>query len=165
MRSSVFSNLLAECGRALAPFVDWSSEGVLRGDPEAPSLERVDVVQPVLFACDGVVGLDCWLPGECIQMSWLVIPSGRDRGGICRGCAVVVGRGTGCDSAQRALVALAGEGGMVSVAASREEVGCLLESCGGTISIAAVNGPRSVVVSGDDEALDELLRVCGDEAD
>ena len=38
------------CGEALAEFVDWSVEGVLRGVEGAPGLDRVDVVQPVLFA-------------------------------------------------------------------------------------------------------------------
>ena len=48
--SDVFAARMAECADALAGFVDWSLEGVLRGDSGAPSLDRVDVVQPVLFA-------------------------------------------------------------------------------------------------------------------
>ena len=39
-----------ECAAALAPFVDWSLPDVLRGGDGAPSLERVDVVQPALLA-------------------------------------------------------------------------------------------------------------------
>ncbi|MYY10864.1 acyltransferase domain-containing protein, partial [Streptomyces sp. SID4919] len=45
--SVVFAGRMAECERALAPFVDWSLSGVLRG---SGSLARVDVVQPVLWA-------------------------------------------------------------------------------------------------------------------
>ena len=41
---------LADCERALAPHVDWSLQDVLRGAPGAPTLDRVDVVQPALFA-------------------------------------------------------------------------------------------------------------------
>ncbi|MFH8574296.1 type I polyketide synthase, partial [Streptomyces sp. NPDC017993] len=48
--SPVFAERLFACERALAPFVDWSLVGVLRGSVGAPSLERVDVVQPALFA-------------------------------------------------------------------------------------------------------------------
>ncbi|WP_199817125.1 acyltransferase domain-containing protein, partial [Streptomyces hygroscopicus] len=48
--SPVFAERIAECREALAPFVDWDVEGVLRQAPDAPSLDRVDVVQPVLFA-------------------------------------------------------------------------------------------------------------------
>ena len=35
---------------AFAEFVDWSLTDVLRGAPDAPGMDRVDVVQPVLFA-------------------------------------------------------------------------------------------------------------------
>ncbi|SCK63028.1 Beta-ketoacyl synthase, C-terminal domain, partial [Streptomyces sp. AmelKG-E11A] len=45
--SVVFAGRMAECERALAPFVEWSLSGVLRG---SGSLARVDVVQPVLWA-------------------------------------------------------------------------------------------------------------------
>ncbi|MFB7919339.1 type I polyketide synthase, partial [Streptomyces sp. NPDC056061] len=48
--SPVFAARMDECGDALAEFTDWSLVDVLRGAEGAPSLERVDVVQPVLFA-------------------------------------------------------------------------------------------------------------------
>ena len=46
----VFAQRMKECADALAPHIDWSLLDVLRGVDGAPSLERVDVVQPVLFA-------------------------------------------------------------------------------------------------------------------
>ncbi|MGW9040653.1 beta-ketoacyl synthase N-terminal-like domain-containing protein, partial [Streptomyces sp. NPDC055721] len=48
--SKEFAEAMAECETALAPYVDWSLEAVVRQTPGAPSLERVDVVQPVTFA-------------------------------------------------------------------------------------------------------------------
>ncbi|MFF9352726.1 type I polyketide synthase, partial [Streptomyces sp. NPDC014734] len=48
--SPVFAARMGECGVALAEFTDWSLVDVLRGVEGAPSLERVDVVQPVLFS-------------------------------------------------------------------------------------------------------------------
>ncbi|MFE6023658.1 type I polyketide synthase, partial [Streptomyces sp. NPDC056441] len=48
--SSVFAERLAECGAALEPFTGWSLLGVLRGEAGVPGLDRVDVVQPVLWA-------------------------------------------------------------------------------------------------------------------
>ena len=48
--SPVFAEQINACAEALAEFVDWSLIDVLRGAPGAPSLDRVDVVQPVLFA-------------------------------------------------------------------------------------------------------------------
>ncbi len=49
-QSPVFAAHLRACAEALAPHVDFDVEGVLRGDAGQPPLERVDVVQPVLFA-------------------------------------------------------------------------------------------------------------------
>src|SRR5262249_44388034 len=46
----VFAERIAACERALAPHVDWSLLEVLRDAPDAPPLDRVDVVQPVLFS-------------------------------------------------------------------------------------------------------------------
>ncbi|WP_433200623.1 SDR family NAD(P)-dependent oxidoreductase [Nocardia sp. CA-107356] len=46
----VFAESIAECEAALAPYVDWSLAAVLRREGDAPSLDREDVAQPVLFA-------------------------------------------------------------------------------------------------------------------
>ncbi|MFD9560221.1 type I polyketide synthase, partial [Streptomyces sp. NPDC059990] len=48
--SAVFAARVDECAKALEPFTDWSLTDVLRGVEDAPSLDRVDVVQPALFA-------------------------------------------------------------------------------------------------------------------
>ncbi|MGH2855540.1 MAG: type I polyketide synthase, partial [Solirubrobacteraceae bacterium] len=48
--SPLFAERIAACEQALAPHIDWSLIDVLHGAPGAPSLERIDVIQPVLFA-------------------------------------------------------------------------------------------------------------------
>ncbi|MFI2380589.1 SDR family NAD(P)-dependent oxidoreductase, partial [Streptomyces sp. NPDC018964] len=48
--SPVFAARMAECAAALSPHTDWSLLDVVRGVEGAASLERVDVVQPVLWA-------------------------------------------------------------------------------------------------------------------
>jgi len=48
--SPVFAHRMQECAQALAPFTDWDLLDVTRGESGAPSLDRVDVVQPVLWA-------------------------------------------------------------------------------------------------------------------
>ncbi|MGW7319932.1 type I polyketide synthase, partial [Streptomyces sp. NPDC054865] len=48
--SAVFAARVDECAKALELFTDWSLTDVLRGVEDAPSLDRVDVVQPALFA-------------------------------------------------------------------------------------------------------------------
>ncbi|WP_156107402.1 type I polyketide synthase, partial [Streptomyces violaceusniger] len=48
--SPVFAAAIGECEAALSAHVDWSLTEVLRGTEGAPGFDRVDVVQPVLFA-------------------------------------------------------------------------------------------------------------------
>ena len=55
---------------------------------------------------------------------------------------------------------LAGRGGMVSVAVSEVGIAGRLEGLGGRVSLAAVNGPSAVVVSGEAAALEELVAGC-----
>ena len=49
-RSPVFAGAAGRLRAALAPYVDWSLVEVLAGRMAGAVLERVDVVQPVLFA-------------------------------------------------------------------------------------------------------------------
>ncbi|MGV9853737.1 SDR family NAD(P)-dependent oxidoreductase, partial [Streptomyces sp. NPDC003442] len=154
--SPVFAERLGECAVALAPFVDWSLGDVL-GD--AAALERVDVVQPVLWAV--MVSLaELW-------RSYGVEPAaviGHSQGEIAAAC--VAGALSLEDAARvvalrsKALRALSGLGGMVSVSLPVEVVRERLGRWGERLSVAAVNGPSAVVVSGDTDALDELLAAC-----
>ncbi|WP_306432463.1 acyltransferase domain-containing protein, partial [Streptomyces narbonensis] len=48
--SAEFAAEMAACETALSRHVDWSLEAVVRQAPGAPTLDRVDVVQPVTFA-------------------------------------------------------------------------------------------------------------------
>ncbi|EOD63585.1 type I polyketide synthase, partial [Amycolatopsis vancoresmycina] len=149
--SPVFAARLDECAAALSSFVDWSLRDELRGP-----LARVDVVQPALFAV--MVSLaELW-------RSYGVVPDavvGHSQGEIA--AAVVSGALSLSDGARvvalrsRALLALAGRGCMVSVAAPLTAVEALLSD---GLAIAAVNGPSAVVVSGAPEALDELVARC-----
>ncbi|MGW2267634.1 type I polyketide synthase [Streptomyces koyangensis] len=157
--SSVFAGRVAECAAALEPFTGWSLLDVLNGVEGAASLERVDVVQPVLWAV--MVSLaEVWRaqgvePGAVIGHSQGEIAAAVVAGGLSLedGARVVALR-------SRALRALSGLGGMVSVARGVEEVRGLLAGWEGRIGVAAVNGPSSVVVSGDAEALDEFVSAC-----
>ncbi|MGA5578895.1 type I polyketide synthase, partial [Streptomyces koyangensis] len=156
--SPVFRESLEECAAALEPFVDWSLWDVLESEDEA-LWGRVDVVQPVLWALMVSLGR--------LWRSAGVVPSavvGHSQGEIA--AAVVAGALSLGDGARvvalrsRALRALAGRGGMVSLAAGPETARELVEDFDGRVSVAAVNGPGSTVVSGEPEALDELIASC-----
>ncbi|MGW6570513.1 SDR family NAD(P)-dependent oxidoreductase, partial [Streptomyces sp. NPDC054975] len=60
----------------------------------------------------------------------------------------------------QALGALAGRGGMVFLPLTADETRTRLTRWDGRIGIAATNGPLSTVVSGDSQALDELMEEC-----
>jgi acyl transferase domain-containing protein/D-arabinose 1-dehydrogenase-like Zn-dependent alcohol dehydrogenase len=157
--SAVFAARLRECGAALAPHVEWSLEDVLRGAEGAPPLERVDVVQPVLFAV-AVALAELWgafgvRPDAVVGHSQGEIAAACVAGGLSlQDAAQVVARRS------RALRALAGRGGMASIAAGAQAVRARIERFEGRVSLAAVNGPGAVVVSGEVEALQELIAEC-----
>ncbi|MEU7109927.1 SDR family NAD(P)-dependent oxidoreductase, partial [Streptomyces sp. NPDC046215] len=153
--SPVFAEHMADCARALEPYVDWSLLGVLRGEPDAPPLDRVDVVQPVLFAV--MVSL------AALWRSYGVHPdavAGHSQGEIA--AAYVAGALSLDDAARiialrsRALKSLAGQGAMLSVGMRAGELEPRLAEWGDQLSIAAVNGAGSAVVSGAPGAVDAL---------
>ncbi|WP_145503301.1 type I polyketide synthase [Streptomyces sp. CFMR 7] len=151
-----FAARVAECEAALAPYVDWSLEAVLRGAPGTPPAERVDVVQPVLWAV--MVSLAALWRSHGITPGAVI---GHSQGEIAAAC--VAGALSLDDAARivalrsRAIRALAGRGGMASVALPAEQVTEHLAPWDGRLSVAAVNGPASTVVSGDTDALDAFL--------
>ncbi|MGW7291957.1 SDR family NAD(P)-dependent oxidoreductase [Streptomyces xiamenensis] len=154
--SPVFAERMAECDRLLRDCAGWSLFEVLRDEA---ALERVDVVQPVLFAV--MVSLaEVWrsvgvTPSAVIGHSQGEIAAACVAGGLSLPDAVrvVVER-------SRLLVALSGTGGMASVSRSVDEVRELIPPGEGRLSVAAVNGPSSVVVSGEAAALEAFLADC-----
>ncbi|MFD5453441.1 SDR family NAD(P)-dependent oxidoreductase, partial [Streptomyces sp. NPDC127100] len=157
--SPVFAERMAECAMALDPYVDWSLTHVLRDTDADAWLSQVDVVQPVLWAV--MVSLAEVWRSVGVEPAAVI---GHSQGEIAAAC--VAGALSLEDAARvvalrsKAIGALSGRGGMVSVSLSADEVGERLSAWGGRLSVAAVNGPAVVVVSGDADALDELLASC-----
>jgi acyl transferase domain-containing protein/NADPH:quinone reductase-like Zn-dependent oxidoreductase/acyl carrier protein len=156
----VFAARIAECEAALASFVDWRLTDVLRGAEGAPSLERVDVVQPALWAV--MVSLAALWRSYGVEPAAVVGHSQGEIAAACVAAGLSLVDGARVVALRSRLVRerLAGHGGMMSVALPVERVEELLEPYVGRVSVAAVNGPASVVVSGEPEALDELLATC-----
>nr|WP_285801922.1 type I polyketide synthase [Streptomyces sp. McG3] len=147
----VFAERMDACERALDPWVDWSLSAVLSGE-ERGWLGRVDVVQPVLWAV--MVSLaEVWRAAGVVPDAVV----GHSQGEIA--AAVVAGRLSVEDGARvvalrsGALRELAGQGAMASLALDVAEAEGFLPS---SVTVAAVNGPGQIVVSGPPEEIAEL---------
>ncbi|MGW2190087.1 SDR family NAD(P)-dependent oxidoreductase, partial [Streptomyces sp. NPDC001719] len=149
----VFAARMAECADALAPFTDWDLLATVRG---AAPLDRVDVVQPALWAI--MVSLaELWRsygiePGAVI---------GHSQGEIAAACvagALSLADGARVVALRSQAIAdeLSARGGMLSVALPEERIRERLAAYDGRVSVAAVNGAASVVLSGDTDAIGEL---------
>ncbi|WP_435835650.1 SDR family NAD(P)-dependent oxidoreductase, partial [Streptomyces avermitilis] len=155
-----FAERFHACAAALAEFVDWDPEDVLRQAPGAPTLERVDVVQPASWAV--MVSLAALWRSYGVEPSAVV---GHSQGEIAAAC--VAGALSLRDAArvvalrsQAIAKGLAGRGGMMSVALPPGELESRLRAWPGLLDVAALNGPTATVVAGDPRALDELLAQC-----
>ncbi|MFC8616168.1 SDR family NAD(P)-dependent oxidoreductase [Micromonospora purpureochromogenes] len=151
--SPVFAAKIAECARALEPFVDWDLVDVLRGAPGAPTFDPVDVVQPVLWSV--MVSLAQLWRSHGVEPAAVV---GHSQGEIAAACvagALTLDDGARVVALRSQVIAaeLAGLGGMMSVSLPADAARARLAGWAGRLSLAAVNGPGSVVVCGEVDAL------------
>ncbi|MFF3986031.1 SDR family NAD(P)-dependent oxidoreductase [Streptomyces sp. NPDC001797] len=155
-RDPVFADELDRCDAALRPFTVWSAATALRGEAGAPSLDRVDVVQPVLFAV--MVSLAAVWRARGVRPDAVI---GHSQGEVAAAC--VAGALSLNDAAavvalrSRALTELSGTGAMAVVGLPHTEVVTRIAGLGGRVSVAAVNSGRATVIAGDVEPLEGLL--------
>ncbi|MFL6123264.1 type I polyketide synthase, partial [Actinophytocola sp.] len=152
----VFAARFAECAEALSPYVDWSPYDALTDDA---ALQRVDVVQPVLWAV--------YVSLAALWQSYGVSPAaviGHSQGEIA--AAAVSGALSLADAAKvvalrsQAIREITGIGGMASIGLPADALAGRLAA---GVSIAAVNGPAATVVSGDAAGIADLVAALTEE--
>ncbi len=148
-----FGDALLRVDEALRAETGWSvRDRLARAEP----LDRIDVVQPTLFAVQVALA--------ALWRSWGVEPDavvGHSMGEIA--AAAVAGALAIEDAARvvarrsRLLVRAAGRGAMAVVELDRAGAQAALAGLEDRLSIAAANGPHSTVLSGNEAALDQVL--------
>ncbi|MGA4844507.1 SDR family NAD(P)-dependent oxidoreductase [Streptomyces sp. G45] len=157
--SPVFAAHLTACAAALEPYTGWNLLDVLRREPGAPGLDRVDVIQPALWAM--MISLARLWEHLGVTPDAVV---GHSQGEIA--AAHIAGVLSLDDSARvvalrsQAIAHIAGRGGMVSLPLPLADAQELADRWRGRVFIATVNGPSATVVAGDADALDELVTHC-----
>ncbi|MFE1531726.1 SDR family NAD(P)-dependent oxidoreductase [Streptomyces albidoflavus] len=155
--SEVFRAGVAACAEELRPLVGWDLEEVLRGAEGAPPLESAAVVMPALVAV--MIALtDEWRargvePVAVVGHSIGEMAAAYACGALPRSEALRVAAVWGAALTEE----LSGRHGIVAVLLPAEEMRRRLAAWGDRIGLAAVNGPGSVTVSGEAEALTELV--------
>ena len=119
--SPTFRQKINDCADAFHPHTDWSLIDVLTNKPNAPSLKRVDITQPALFAMS--VALAALWQAHGIHPTAII---GHSQGEI---AAAHIAGGLTLDDAARIITlrcdmakALEGRGGMLLVALPAEEL-------------------------------------------
>jgi len=152
----VFRASLEASDRAIAAETGWSVLAELAASPETSRLDRIEVVQPVLFAVE--VGL------AALWRSWGIEPDvvvGHSMGEVA--AAQVAGALTLADAAavicrrSRLLREIAGRGAMAVVELDPQAATAALQGFEARLAVAACNGPRSTVIAGEPAALAEVL--------
>jgi polyketide synthase 7/polyketide synthase 12 len=158
--SPVFAARMDECDRAVAHLVDWSLLDVLTGAPGAPSPERIEILQPVLFAVN--VSLAAMWEAAGVVPAAVV---GHSQGEVAAAC---VAGALSLQDAARVVVLrselfareLVGNGAIVSVSLGADEVERRVSAWGDRLTIGGRNSPTATTVVGDTPALTEFVAAC-----
>jgi epothilone polyketide synthase E len=152
----VFRKAMAACDRAIAAETGWSVSAELVADADRSRLDDVGVVQPVLFAMEVALA--------ALWRSWGVEPDaviGHSMGEVAAACvsgALSLEEGaTVVCRRSAALRRVRGQGEMALVELTTREVEPALDGFEDRVGIAASNGPRATVLSGEPGALASVL--------
>jgi epothilone polyketide synthase D len=151
---SAFRAALTDCDTAIRAEAGWSVIDILTAADEA-ALTGASVIQPVLWATEVALA--------ALWRSWGVQPDhvvGHSMGEVA--AATISGALSVADAAavicRRSSLAasIAGLGAMASTELSAADAEREIAGYPGLVSIAAINGPASTILSGDPEAIEKI---------
>jgi acyl transferase domain-containing protein/acyl carrier protein len=152
----VYRAMLERCDALVRRHADWSLLEELWRDESASRIDRLDIVQPAIFALQ-VALAELW-------REWGVVPSaviGHSMGEVSAACVAGV---LTLEDAVRVIVArgrivqrAAGKGRTAAIDLDAAAVRHLIEPFGGRVGIAAVNGRYATTISGEPSAVAEVL--------
>ncbi len=154
-QDETFARWMAEADRAIEAQVGWSVIDVLRG--EAELLERIEILQPALFAI--MVSLAQTWRANGVEPAAVV---GHSQGEI---AAAYIAGALSLEEAAKIVVKrsqlfadeLVGNGAVASIALPAEEVQKLLP---GELAIAGINSPHACTVAGAIPELEKFVESC-----
>jgi len=156
-KEPAFKAAIDACDKAFSKYVDWSLIDEIHATPETSKLQSINVVQPYLMAMQVALA---WLwMSKGVQPASVV---GHSMGEVA--AAYIAGTLTLDDAANiictRSILmnTLSGKGGAMAVTElNKEQAEALVEKYNGKISLAVLNSPKSTVLAGDNQIIEEIL--------
>jgi len=151
-----FAEALGACDWAISVEAGWSVLEELKTPPEKSRLDRIDVVQPVLFAMEVALA--------ALWRSWGVEPHavvGHSMGEVAAACvagALSLEDGVAIICRRSSLMMrVRGQGEMALVELTIDEAKAEIAGLEDRLGVAVSNGARSTVLSGEPAALAQVL--------
>ncbi len=153
--SGIFRRVIEDCGAEFSRYGNWSLVEELLRDEASSRLTLTRFAQPAIFAVQAGIAA-VWRhwgiePAACVGHSVGEIAAAYVTGALSfeQACQVAFHRGRTMDLASS-------HGAMIAVGLSRLELESWLAKAGPNISVAAVNGPTSLTLSGAARDIEQL---------
>ncbi|WP_143070987.1 acyltransferase domain-containing protein, partial [Streptomyces malaysiense] len=156
--SQVFRDHITACETALAPHTDWSLTHVLTQHPDAPTLDRLDVLQPTLFAV--LTGLaEIWKTHGIHPDAVIGHSQGEIAAAYTTGALTLTDATTIIALRSKLLANLTTTGALLHAPLTPRQLQPHLNQ---HLTIAATNSPRSTIIAGTHTHLEQLATTLND---
>ena len=152
----VFKKAIDECESAFAPYLSWSITQELFADEASSNLQNISYGQPLICAIQ-IAMARLWI-------SWGIEPDtivGHSMGEV---AAAYIAENISLDDAariictrSRLMLKVSGKGAMAVTELNVNDARQLVEGYTGRLELAVSNSPKSTVLAGEPEAIDEVV--------